>query len=838
MTTTYNPASYGAFAIDGSVDCLAAVNAMQDAMSNEHGGGIADFPNGTMYFSDDLHITVPGLFRGEGGNSSGNCTLLFPPGRGIKIDGATVSPNGRSADNAILEGFDIRSLAMIQGPAGLHQFNTARIASTAYLVGQCVAKAGASNTACFFRCTTAGTSAGGDDPAEFSTTTPGEIIVDGGVTWTAEAWPLDWQAAHVTKVGDRVFSPGSTLFYYECTAVTSDAKTGGSSPSAFGPTSFPEIDQPITDNNVTWKARTHAGILVQVVSQARDNSIFGFTTWGIHIQGGVGQAYVSGSPVNTGADFVRIGRHDIEFCGGGVYHKGDDAQGGSVTNVSCLNLGLDKAEFTTGYTKLNGTVGTGGTGFWDHSLAGNVHVNCNVQDGNGPAFIADRGVVTFVGCGDEVPAYANIVSSPAAFLSGASQGGFGTSDGLFIIAGGQGGAGLFETVATAAGSPSAGLTTGGTEPGVLWFKSRTGDLGAQRIGLFYEGNLGGVTGNAGTGWWAYRYGGQNVTGGFGISGSLASQGPGHARFWDGFVCGTESDPPYWQGLSLTALIDRRINGAHHSAGDRFRYRNSGVAGTFSEYVVKTAGYRGPQWAAKATFSSGSGYAPWGIFPATVEQATNTYPIPLSTDRCFICTATTGDEKSGTSEPAGFATANIGDFVTDNHVTWQRVAMPTYARLSVIEDFVTAIEPRTRTLWKDTADTDATTAAAKADVAKFRALGSTTSHSGNVTIFTIDSSCFNSSGDLADNAVYVVDVEVACKSPGGAAEVGSCKLSGTFYRNGGGLTRLGTDTNVPNYRAGTKNRLNISGNALQVQASPGVASTLSWVIVGQCIKKVD
>lgn len=130
-----------------------------------------------------------------------------------------------------------------------------RSASTAYSLGQKIVSTSAvAFLGVCFEVTTAGTTAGGGEPAW--NTTIGGTTTDGGVTWTTRGAAGIWQASKAYALGDRVCRVSQTSrnnansAVWECTTA---GTSGGTEPT--WPTTITAGTTTQTDGTVTWTAR-------------------------------------------------------------------------------------------------------------------------------------------------------------------------------------------------------------------------------------------------------------------------------------------------------------------------------------------------------------------------------------------------------------------------------------------------------------------------------------------------------------------------------------------------------------------------------------------------------
>jgi hypothetical protein len=84
------------------------------------------------------------------------------------------------------------------------------------------------------------------------------------------------------------------------------------------------------------------------------------------------------------------------------------------------------------------------------------------------------------------------------------------------------------------------------------------------------------------------------------------------------------------------------------------------------------------------------------------------------------------------------------------------------------------------------------------------------------------------------------VLVQGKTPSGSTEVGSSKIAGDFYRNGGNLVGVGTNTVTNNFLAATTASLDVTTNPkrIGIAVSPGVSATIEWAITVQINRRLD
>jgi hypothetical protein len=828
----FDPKDYGC-PMDGVSDDYPGFRILLDTLPQypNHRGATIQIPRGEMWFSRDLHIDRPVRIVGAGGiggGDQGNGTNInFAPGRGFVIDDYQTGANHNLGSGTTIEHLAIKSKQLIPANPVFGGLYFARTPSVTYALGDVVIPYNSSptraNTKKCFRVTVSGTTAStpayGTDPAGFSTAVTGTTIVDGTVTWTCEALPDDYvTGTKFYKTGDRVFVVGDTRVYWEA---QNDGYTAGSASNPLEGFINP-IGQSIVDGYVTWKQYTSAGILCLTGNCNFEHLyIDGFTGYAIFVQGD-GAVF----PLNI-SDFGYINNVHFFKCGGGITFKGFDAQGWHVTDCE----GTITSVFSSMRTIKDTTVGAGTHGFYDASL-GNTYTGCYYQGDGGVGFYVPVNTgSTFVGCRSE-SSYKDVIGSSNMFIASNGISGI-TGTGARIVGG------LMSNILAADDTASVKIRSGGERQDgktSLWFSNTAADY-LQQYFNYYGWIYGGtatITGNGptGTGWNSFGFEGPYNAGHrcVGISGPNADGYAGHWRLYSGQFIGT--DPTggsvygygtQYRGVDGPSLVWTQIRGGQRLVGDKFAVQSSGAPGTWDEYVVQVAGWRGHHWSPNSNY-----YGP-GIFNGTlpqsiVEPTANARPIPAAGSKVFRAYSTTGNGASGSTEPNWDTAVNIGNQVIDNQVTWELVGFtPTYSRSQFIDDPVYALTPQSRKRWKDTAGTDGYTAAPKAKVDSYRLNVQTTTNAANQILFTTDI--------LSDNSTSVINVTITGKQNGNFAEYVSAKLSGTYGRNNGsGATNIGVNDNVVK---GTSNlgtsafNLNVNGPIIEARVTPGVNATVDW-----------
>ncbi len=671
---SYNPRSFGC-PWDGVHDDLPGWNLMMASVP-AHGATI-NLPLGMGYFSDNLHLNKSVSIEGQGSSDFHPCGFTFPAGKGMYCNGNAVVTTGTSRfDYGGLHNLSLRSQVMVNGNSFYHLSN-ARAPSTFVELGYVVHSG--SSSVCFFRCTTHGTTSSGAAPS-FSATIAGVTYTDGSVTWTSEMFPADWLLNHSYRIGDRVFVPGETPYYFECeTEGTSGATIPASFSSPNNVVSVAGVGELIAEgpDTLVWRTHTHAGIVLTSPFCKFSNLYFeGFTGYAMHIQ-----TYGGNVPPTYG-DFTNFHTGGAQYCGGGILTYGFDSNVITVTNFNTLFMGIGAG--SGGRTSVGAPVFAGGHTIWDKGLVNQFH-NCYGQQGFGPAYrtgSASGGV--FIACRSENghPDFFEGANSIALGSSGVTD----DSSGIIISQGA--GRNISEATSGAPVVVTAGLTVqgAGNYGGSHWFTSADEAVN-QFWGWRYQ-YPNGLTGVAGTGWYALSFGGQNAHSALAVSGGKSTDGAGHVRFYDGYFVGQEAEGARYRGQAILAILDKNMRGGHQLVGDKFAVQSTGVPGTFDEYVVSVAGYRGFRWGTGISLQP-SNDDPYcvrniGLFADLVEPSTHTYPVPASGGRVFrvMVGASTG---SG-SEPNWASAPNTNDTVSLDGRTYKNVGtVAEYTRGTLIQD---------------------------------------------------------------------------------------------------------------------------------------------------------
>lgn len=360
---TYNPlsAKFGG-SNDGLTPNDTALSLLQTttrASAPNAAGAIVDWPNGTYFFANDVHLTSPLTHRGRSAGVSNLCTIWqLAPGRALFLDGSDISPDGGFFDNGVLEDIRVQTTQMVRAssPGFINPSDAyfIRQPSTRYEVGRVVI--GLSNTAVAWRCTTAGTtSSTGGDPAGFTGTTIGATVTDGGVVWTAESYIAEGSSAlnpavpvgsdgyptngTVVPVGYRMSRVGDRTHYFE---VEVSGASSGTMPTNMA--NIPALNELHTDGSLKWRTKVH-GIQITTNCRLHRGSSTGFANFAFTVQAGGGQAYKPGSnnvAATTVADFVKVDDWRLDACGGGWWTHGFDSQNCTFDHVISFNGGANR----------------------------------------------------------------------------------------------------------------------------------------------------------------------------------------------------------------------------------------------------------------------------------------------------------------------------------------------------------------------------------------------------------------------------------------------------------------------------------------------------------------
>ena len=819
----FNIADYGAQG-DGSFDNTAIVQTLINTAATVPGQGIVVYvPQGNFYFSDDLFVTRSCALRGVAGAlgqhvSYAASQLTFAAGKGLVCPSSSTPPVlGAYADFAIISDLFLRGATLTWTPWSAREprelgSRTVHPNANRYYF-ECIARGETGPAMPNFR---------NAYRPDYTVTRPAGAVVQLGTT------------VRDTKA--------STAVYWMCTTAGTTNPAGGAAPPGGWKTA---VDSDTVDGTVTWKARSAAGFWITDGSvvwrcrvapgvnvrahgvQIRDCQISGFTNAGVHVQSldlGPGA-----QPGEANCNSCSMYNCRIRFCGVGIVTRGTDASAGTFTHLQIDSIGL--APWT----------GTGGVGVWDGGFTGNTWTGVLVETTSGQGYIT--------GIHDGVPEYPNVPTELQNPHGGVFVGCYQESNTLQSIGkhgyvfGGNWGAGGWDL--------SLGMRCYGAYPvdgANIVVKDVTGPAGAfaqldsQGSDVLYalgtagrspSTDLASPTDHVGmqynapslrrAGWWTQVYG-QAYPGS-----SFSTRNASEGRGWNWqplgmFKGGNRSSfaGQYFAGFDRKTMREPRLRKlGRYEVGDRFELQDDGSPGGWTGYIVKTAGWRGVTWTANTAISA--------VDQVSIIEPTPDQPgIPTPGRKVFKATAGGTTAASPMNEPDWASAVSPGDTVAEaspSTVVWTLLGkVPEYSRLGFVDDPVTAMRPQTRHTWADTTDTDASTAAPNAAVRSVRKHASTTTTTPNQVLTTVP---------LEAQGAYVLDVTII-GGGGSAAAAVSCKLSGSFVRDGSTVTRLGTDTTSVkgNGPIGTSTfDLGVSGTAIQVRTTPGsTGNPIGWTVV--------
>ncbi len=643
-----------------------------------------------------------------------------------------------------------------------------------------------------------------------------DLSVSTNVFWectvggTTHNTPPNWSSALGVGVFDPYVAPDTVVEVGGVTwkAVSSGYGTGGGFWIADGA-------------NVIWACRCAPliNIRAHAVSVKRCR-LFGANNAGIHVQ-----SYPDGfhGPISNCNGFY-FENLQIIACGLGIATRGVDSQAG----YGCM-IDVEGAGYYQG--------GTGGVAIWDGSFLGSAWVACQTASSTGPGYISggydtdDTGIAidgasvstqyaTWLACYSE-QAHRNIAASTANVVLGGASDHPWLGSGRRIL-------GSWETsnIGTwdvfSAKQARALLATEGSDQLYL-ASNEDNSTPSYYYGLCeYE-----APALARSGWWSQTHGAQYP--GLSFSGLTASEGRGWSWLPIGeFRGGTTGSfgGQYFHGTDASTLIHARVrNFGHFLAGDRFDLNRTGAEGCWTGYIVKTGGYRGTPWTAGTLYAQVGAGSP---SPSIVEPSTNTSAngVTDAGQKVFKCIRT--HTSDALSKPAWSGAVNPGDLVQDGGLdTWYLLGTtPAYCRFGFVDDIATGYTSQSKTDWKDSADTDTATPAAKTRVYARRKTTQTTTSSTGQVVATV--------GPLTDNATTLIDVVVTGKRSG--AHSVTYKLSGTFYRDSAGnATRVGSDDKSSKRVGAAASQdvnLVINTTSVEVQVDPDEAQTWDWAVVTQ------
>lgn len=452
--------------------------------------------------------------------------------------------------------------------------------------------------------------------------TVGDNTIGVTITGASNANPivLDTSANHGLTLGQTIYVAGvngntaaNGTWVVAAIPAANKITLGPSSYSPFQPIGNGAFASSASSFISTAIFQIKAHNAIRSTARVRINNIFAtdFTNAAIHVAN-------AASTEGTDGSFTSV--HDVQakFCGVGVYLGGSDTNGCHVSNVYTYWTGGQYGPADTQHS--NSLLGNGGHSLYPRSAA-NYFTSSYSQNGTGRGAYAvnNYGTNMFVGCSTE-NTLKDLVNFPNSMVgTGAS---WDTSSSGYLIA--PGGQNYYEYNPTGTKPIRGGLVQSGTgsQP-VQWFGADEDCGGTAQFGWRYPpptsqgfANSAGVL--SATGWYSFGTGPYYSLDVFAVSGSAATEGKGHWRDYRGHFAGLSS--PYFKGTDVFCITSNLIREGSQQLGDRFEIAGTGAVGSWNEYVVITAGYRGIQYAvggaayAKAVGTNGN--------PATTVEPTN------------------------------------------------------------------------------------------------------------------------------------------------------------------------------------------------------------------------
>ncbi len=493
-----SPADFGA-PWDGLHDDLPAILAMQAAASTVGTvvGVRTELPRGAGYCAGNLDITRPLKGAGATGGAYAASGLTFAPGKGVIIHSVATAPDGASGAGTHLDGIQIYSTMLINdalgyGPQAGAGWSFAlathgRNGLQQYYKGNCVVDYPAGlNPTHFFRAGGDGITAVGS-PA-WGSAICGQTFVDGGVTWTCEAFLIPWVAATAKVVGDRVFGPtNDNRYYLEVVSTTGDAKTGALYPASGNYA----LNATIVDNHVTWRVSYHRGIDMRASASVEHCFFSGFTNAAMAVDSGDG---------TSNANHWDCYRNFAQYVGMGLQTSGVNTNGGCAIGFRSNLAGQQMP-------------GTGGHNVWD-TAAANSFVACYAESGTGSGHLSTSvGGSFFFGCNSE-NVTPELVVAPSSWYGNVPQSGFDAASTGNIFVGNGGGGGRMTTVDLHGAKTITSYM--GRQDGVVAFGvNATGETGVS--GITISDQLPGWP----VGFWVWDYSGNQQAASIAFPGPLA-----------------------------------------------------------------------------------------------------------------------------------------------------------------------------------------------------------------------------------------------------------------------------------------------------------------------------
>ncbi len=675
-----------------------------------------------------------------------------------------------------------------------------------------------------------------------------------------------WQASTAYTIGDKVRAPNDNRSYFEA---LNSGTSGGSAPDwSHKPDPGGGTGDKTTDGTITWQTRKHCGVLCLDRVRVEDCQVGQFTNAGVSHIGETGRGTFANGNSTTSCRIVG--------CGVGIEIDGGD---GNVGMAYCCDV----------ESSGNGQSGTGGFGISDRSFLGCTFVSCQFAGTTGSWLYRPTSfqpMSTAVGC------YAEADCGPAdfhgLFLGGDNGAGF-ASNSWYGYSANQ--SGWHKLWPRPMGSVGVNIRYDQDENDTWFAHYSNDDGGGALLGERYNASSDPV----GSYVWGLR--GSTVTRRtYALTHSKAKEGNGHFWLFNGELRGNDITDPYYLGVDSSSKTDPYTRAGLYGfpiikQGDRFEPKATGSAMPVGDICTTTGYPSSATWAASSSFVAfvpDSASAPPGSFVSptvangftyvpgksgTTSGSEPTWPttflgsggiVPLTwvasnrrragdygrpttpNGHYYKVTAVSSPDHNGygtlgSGEPTwptgGGSTvadgaitwteqgSDTGTYVADGGVVWQCVGpVPVYESYGLPVTAALDRTPQTSSEWADTAFTSP--AAAKSKVRSGRVTASTTEVTANQVLATIS---------LNDNTTNILSVTIKGKLPSSTSGV-TAKLEGSFTRNGGTVTRLGTDdastVKSTGSLAGSTFDLNISSTSIQVRTTPATADDVDWSVVHQ------
>ncbi len=390
---------------NGSNDDLPCWKLMMLAISVS--GDRIDLPDtGLGWFSDDVPVNRTVHLSGRGGGNGQSISgFHLAPGKKLYLQAGTTSVDGQTSQLCTVERCDVLGSILIRGAgfggSGINNFFSAAAFVRA---GDCYIRSTGS-TQRFFRAGNEGNFGASEPPW---VDTPGNVLVDNGITWTTECFPQLLTLGASFVVGQRIFIPNDNRYYFECTA---PGTTGATAIAAGFLT--PAIGGTVTDG-ASFVCKLAPGVQMDAPNVVLEKLyITKVTGAGVHAQAGL-TANVAGV---TNADNFRM-KEVITFnVGLGVFTAGDDVNGWTIDNLYTFYCGwaLSIAQGFTPSVSLFGS--EGGHAIHEHSLGGGTIKDLYCQTSTGRPILKDStGTVTALGCFSELTYPCKFAATGAAVM--------------------------------------------------------------------------------------------------------------------------------------------------------------------------------------------------------------------------------------------------------------------------------------------------------------------------------------------------------------------------------------------------------------------------------------